>query len=61
MEISVDGTLCEANGKCVGIAPHLFELDDDDELHVRTPASKDLELVLDAIASCPRNALALKE
>ncbi len=61
MEISVDRELCEANGRCVGIAPHLFRLDDEDELHVHAPSSTDIERVLEAIAACPRTALALKE
>ncbi|MFE3618116.1 ferredoxin, partial [Streptomyces anulatus] len=34
MKIIVDFDRCEANGVCVGIAPDMFELDDDDQLTV---------------------------
>ena len=34
MEITVDRDLCEANAVCCGLAPAVFELDDDDNLVV---------------------------
>ena len=33
-KIAVDYGLCESNGICMGIIPEVFNLDDDDELHV---------------------------
>jgi ferredoxin len=44
---------------CVGIAPDIFDLDDDDTLHISTahpPADRE-EDVRTAIAQCPRAAL----
>ena len=58
MRIDVDADLCEANGRCVTVAPDIFSLDDDEELHIAPPpAGVDPMLVAWAVASCPRNAL----
>ena len=35
MEIGVDRSLCEANAVCVGFAPDVFDLDDDEELVIQ--------------------------
>jgi ferredoxin len=59
MKVSVDPLVCEANGVCVGIAPGVFDLDDDDELHITQPDG-DLERVTRAVESCPKMALTLK-
>ncbi|QNG17525.1 ferredoxin [Rhodococcus triatomae] len=59
MKVEVDLDRCEANGVCVGIAPDIFELDDDDELHINQPdsgAARDDD-IRSAIAQCPRAAL----
>lgn len=64
MEISVDPDLCEANGVCVGLAPAVFSLDDDEMLHIRQPASDspEMERVSKAVQLCPKGALSvLKE
>lgn len=62
MDIGVDFDQCEANGVCVGIAPDIFDLNDDDELIVADgpvpPALEDD--VRDAVAQCPKAALFLK-
>lgn len=50
---------CEANGVCVGIAPDIFDLDDNEELVIssaRPPADR-WDDVRSAIAQCPRAAL----
>ncbi|MEU2255827.1 MULTISPECIES: ferredoxin [Nocardia] len=61
MKVSVDRDLCEANGICVGIAPDVFELDDEDQLHILTAEVPDDRLgdVEDAVAQCPKAALKL--
>lgn len=60
--IEVDFDLCEANGVCVGLAPDVFDLNDDDELIVskadRLPENK--AAIDEAIAGCPRAALSWK-
>ena len=63
MEVDVDRNQCEANGVCVGIAPDIFDLNDEDELMITAgPVPQDREpLVHDAIAMCPKAALFLKQ
>jgi ferredoxin len=63
MEIGVHWDQCEANGICVGIAPDIFDLDDNDDLIVAEgPVPAPLEGdVRDAIAQCPKAALFAKE
>ena len=34
MRVAVDRDLCEANGVCTGLAPEIFDLDDEDYLHI---------------------------
>ena len=61
MKLTVDLDQCEANGICVGIAPDVFDLDDDDVLHVVesevTEANRDD--IETAVAQCPKAALKL--
>ena len=62
MEIDVDRSLCEANAICVGFAPEVFDLDDEEEL-VFTSAEipqNQVERVSQAVASCPKNALLIR-
>lgn len=63
MELTVDRDLCEANAVCCGIAPEVFELDDDEELVIKVPSPgpDQLALVRKAVDRCPRNALELSE
>lgn len=59
MEVRVDRDRCEANGVCVGIAPDIFDLDDDEELIISAavpPVDREAD-VRSAIAQCPRAAL----
>jgi ferredoxin len=63
MRVEVDHDRCEGNAVCVGIAPDLFDLDDDDYAVMRVeeiPA--DQEVVAEqAVAECPRAALIRKD
>jgi ferredoxin len=60
MEVSVDRDLCEANAICCGLAPAVFELDDDEQLVIATPiASDQQDNVRKAVERCPKNALAV--
>ncbi|MGH3523110.1 MAG: ferredoxin [Mycobacterium sp.] len=63
MRVEVDLDRCEGNAVCVGLAPDLFELDDDDYCHVKVapiPADRE-QLAEQAIAECPRAALARRD
>jgi ferredoxin len=63
VKVVVDHDSCEANAVCVGIIPEVFDLDDDDVLHVTSPdVTPDVEdRVRQAVASCPKAALKLVE
>ncbi|WP_099021077.1 ferredoxin [Mycolicibacterium palauense] len=62
-KIEVDFELCEANGVCMGILPEVFELDDEDFLHVLsdevTPENE--AKVREAVRQCPRQAISIRE
>jgi len=63
MKIVVDHDECEANAVCVGILPDVFEVDDEDNLtvHQEYPPDDILGKVREAVDSCPKRALALKQ
>ena len=63
LKIVVDRDLCEANGSCVLVAPHVFEIGDDDQMHVlhAQPPAAELESVEDAVRRCPKGALSLEK
>ncbi|QDQ96828.1 ferredoxin [Tomitella fengzijianii] len=59
MRVKVDLNLCEANAICCGLAPKVFELDDEDILHVKVDeVPEELEKrVQMAVDRCPKAAL----
>lgn len=62
MRVIVDPQACEANGVCAGLVPEVFELDDDDALHItvsEVPAPL-AGAVQHAVRSCPKAALRLE-
>jgi ferredoxin len=63
MRVVVDRDRCEGNAVCVGIAPELFELDDEDYVMVTAdPIPSDKEaLAAQAIDECPRAALSRRD
>ena len=63
MRVSVDLDRCEAHGVCTGIAPDVFELDDDDVLHVlvTSPPDDRLEQMREAATRCPKQAITVEE
>ena len=62
MKIKVDYDLCESNALCEAMAPEVFEVDDDDDLQLKTDETTDanLENVKRAVAACPRAAISLE-
>ena len=59
MRVKVDRDRCEGNAVCLGIAPDIFDLDDEDYAVVKTnpiPAEQE-DLAEQSIAECPRAAL----
>ena len=59
MRVIVDHDRCEGNAVCLGIAPDMFDLDDEDYAVVKLdPIPPDQQdLAEQAIAECPRAAL----
>ncbi len=59
MRVKVDRDRCEGNAVCLGIAPDIFDLDDEDYAVVKVdPVPADQEALTEqAIAECPRAAL----
>lgn len=61
VQVVVDRLKCESNGLCVGYAPGMFEISDDDELVVLVDSpSEDRRAGLElAVRMCPKQALSL--
>ncbi len=62
MKVIVDWDLCDGNGVCAIEAPTVFEIDDDDELHLLAQEIGDSERaqVDSAVRVCPKRALRLE-
>ena len=63
MRVEVDRDLCESNAVCVGIAPDIFDLGDDDLARVlvdEVPQGREDE-VREAVGLWPKIALKLHE
>ncbi|CAN5375382.1 ferredoxin [soil metagenome] len=62
-KVAVDYGLCESNGVCMGVIPEVFDLDDEDNLHVLqdeiTPDNEDQ--IREAVRQCPRQAIYVEE
>jgi ferredoxin len=59
MKVIVDRSLCEANAVCAGLVPEVFDVDDNDEMHIlvdEVPAHL-ADGVRRAVQSCPKTAL----
>ena len=63
MKINVDFDLCEANAVCMKVAPEVFLVDENDELHIKVKdVPENLRAkVEEAVRRCPRQALSLVE
>lgn len=63
MRVVLNRQLCESNALCMGVAPEVFELDDDDILHVldEHPPEELRSKVEEAVRLCPKQALAIED
>jgi len=61
MKVVVDYDLCEANAVCMGIAPQIFRVEEDDTLTIlmENPPEKLRSKVEEAVRLCPKQALSL--
>jgi ferredoxin len=63
VRVEVDRDACEANAVCQGLVPEVFEVDEEDILHIKAgdvPPALD-DSVRHAVRSCPKAALSLSE
>ncbi len=61
MRVEVDRDLCESNAVCVGIAPDIFDLGDDDLARVlvdEVPPDREVD-AREGVGLCPKIALKL--
>jgi ferredoxin len=63
MKVKANFAACEANAVCTGLAPDVFELDDNDYLSILLPEPPEemLDRVRHAVRSCPKAALSLED
>ncbi|MFV0524706.1 MAG: ferredoxin [Acidimicrobiales bacterium] len=63
MKVVVDYDLCESNAVCMGIAPEVFEVREDDFLYVlnENPPPEQWDKVREAVERCPKQAISLEQ
>ena len=63
MKVRVDRDACEANAVCAGLVPEVFEVDDEDVLHIKMDEIRPAwpSRCRHAVRSCPKAALSLDE
>jgi ferredoxin len=60
-KITIDRRMCTGYAECVGIAPEVFRLGDDNISVVVDPEGADDEAVLDAARACPMDAITVTD
>jgi ferredoxin len=63
MRVVVDYDRCESNALCMGAAPEVFEVRDDDNLYVldETPPDALRAKVEEAARLCPKQAITVED
>ncbi len=63
MRITSDREICQGYANCLVTAPDHFDLDDSDKVEIINPepSDADLDVVREAVESCPVRALKLVE
>ncbi len=63
MRVVVDFNLCESNALCVGAAPEVFEVRDDDRLYLlnENPPEELRAKVAAAARACPKQAIRIED
>ena len=61
--VVVDFDLCESNAICMGIAPEVFEVRDDDFLYIldETPPDSMREKIEESVRRCPKQAISIAD
>lgn len=63
MKVVVDFDRCESNAVCMGIAPEVFEVRDDDFLYVlqEHPPEEMRPKMEEAVRLCPKQAISIED
>jgi ferredoxin len=63
MKVVVDFDLCESNAVCMGIAPEVFEVRDDDFLYIldEHPPEALRPKIEEAVQRCPKQAISIED
>jgi ferredoxin len=63
MRVVVDYDLCESNALCMGVAPEVFEVRDDDNLYLlnENPPEELRDKVEQAVRLCPKAAISIED
>ena len=63
MKIVVDYDKCNSNAVCMGIAPEVFEVRDDDFLYVlqEHPPEEMRPKIEEAVRLCPKQAISIED
>jgi ferredoxin len=63
VRVAVDRDSCEANAVCAGLVPEVFEVDDEDQLHIQVAEVPPhlADAVRQAVRSCPKAALRVED
>lgn len=57
----VDKNACVGAAVCVGVAPEVFDLDEEGKAFVKDPGGADEETIQRAIDGCPEDAISWQE
>lgn len=62
MKVVVDYDLCEANAVCMGVAPEIFRVEEDDTLTVliEAPGDEFRTKLEEAVRLCPKQAISIE-
>lgn len=62
-KVVVDFDKCESNAVCMGMAPEVFEVRDDNFLYIlqENPPDELRPKVEDAVRGCPKQAISIEE
>ncbi len=63
MKVVVDFDRCESNAVCMGIAPEIFEVRDDDFLYIlqENPGEELRSKLEESVRLCPKQAISIAE
>jgi ferredoxin len=63
MRVVIDYDLCESNALCMGVAPEVFEVREDDNLYIlnENPPEEMRDKVEQAVRLCPKAAISIED